>query len=198
MGGNQRSDTILAESEMSPFVCNRSREGVRELWVESSVACLEHLEDAKRHALENDVLPNDTRNKIAPVDFLEQDLCELRQIRIGLICDQIIDFVGVDAEVDESLRKDLDVTSFIERLGRKETLARSVRRRIDQSGRCRECALLTCHELYSDSDRLFTQKRIRKNGFRLGLARFVAIFLIHEICLGTGFEPVLNRVRVEK
>jgi hypothetical protein len=109
---------------------------------------VQHLEDGERHALEHDVLPDDPRDEVAPVDLLEQGLGELHEVRIRVARDHVFPLAQLDPEIEQPPLEDLDVTGLIQRLCGQEDLARLVGRGVDETRRCSQRTALACHELH--------------------------------------------------
>ena len=65
---DQRPDAVLAEADVTALVGDRAREGVRELRIHLLVEGMHHLEDAERHPLEDDVLPDDAGDEVLAID----------------------------------------------------------------------------------------------------------------------------------
>ena len=110
----QRTDSILAESHVTPFIRDRAGQRLGKLGIRIDIGRLEHLEDAECQTLQHDPLPHHARNEIALVDFFEKDLGEFHEMRIRVTFDDVLELVLLDTQVVESLGKDLDVACLVE------------------------------------------------------------------------------------
>jgi hypothetical protein len=181
---DQGADPRLTESHVAPLVCDGAREGVGELRVCRTVAGVHHLEDVERHALEDDVLPDDAGHEVLLIDLLEQGLRELHQVRVREALEGFLELRLLDAEVVQALREDLDVPGLVQRLGGEEALAGLVGGCVHEARRGGQGTTLAEDELDRGADRLLAQDRILDHELRLVLARSMTVLGVDQIALG--------------
>jgi hypothetical protein len=176
---------------MSPFlsgcswiVGDGSSEGVCELRVRGTVSGVHHLEDVERHALEDDVLPDDAGHEVLLIDLLEQSLRELHQVRVREALERVLELRLLHAEVVQALREDLHVSGLVQRLGGEEALAGLVGSCAHEARRSGQGATLPQHELDRGADRLLAQDRILDHELRLLLSRSMTILGVDQVALG--------------
>ena len=117
--------------------------------------------------------PTTPGHEVLGVHAIQQQLCEVNEVGVGVVLDHILQFTLLDAEIEEASSEDLDVPRFVESLGGEKALAWVIRRRIDQAGRGGQGATFAYDELYRRADRLFTEHLIVHD--ELGLSRVLGM-----------------------